>query len=236
MIENVNLPQIKEKLIEKLKNTGWDRGLYTFLISSRFDDLLFKLLREAQDGKRFVPQIKYIFRPFEVCHLTDVRVVIMGQDPYPYANVPDGLAFSCSLKPRVEKSLEIMFKAINETVYNKENISKDGNLQRWADQGVLLLNSALTTSMGVPGTHHKIWSPVIANVLDTIIFNKPDTCFVLIGKYAKDWDDYIPGSFMKIKLTHPAASAYNDVPWEHENCFNRVNQHLISLNQEPIVW
>jgi uracil-DNA glycosylase len=96
MLETVNLQEVKEKLYTRLKDAGWGDPLKTFVLSSDMDIILERLLDEARDNKRFVPQIRDVFKAFEVCPFDKTRVVIIGQDPYPYPEVPDGIAFSCS--------------------------------------------------------------------------------------------------------------------------------------------
>jgi uracil-DNA glycosylase len=235
-MEFINLDEVREKLVKKLENTGWDQKL-RFFCEEKLPPILTDLLREAQDGRRFVPKVAQIFRAFETCHFDKTRVVILGQSPYPYVGVPDGLAFSCTQKgKRVEKSLSLMFAQINKTVYDGKLICVDGNLERWANQGVLLLNCSLTTGVGSPENHMMRWKPMVAQVLDSLIFARPDTAFVFMGKHACSWEDYLPDNFLKIKTDHPAFAAYQKIEWDSKDCFNKINRYLESIKQEPITW
>ena len=234
MLENVNLQQVKDKLYNKLKDAGWGDYLKTFVLSSDMDKILERLLEEARDNKRFVPQMKDVFRAFEVCPFDKTKVVIFGQDPYPYPDVPDGIAFSCSKKGKIEVSLDLIFESIKETAV--PGYQGEPDLKRWSDQGVLLLNSALTTTVYKPGSHYLLWSPFIVSVIDALIWNKQDVIYVFLGSKAQEYADLIPGNNLKILLSHPASAAYNKKPWDCGDVWNKINTQLVKLNQEPIKW
>ena len=107
MTEQINLEEIKLKLIERLQPSGWATRLRGFLQSSDFDKILETLYKMREDGKRFTPPLKYVFRAFEECPVDKLKVIMIGQDPYPQLNVADGLAFSCSLTQKPQPSLKI---------------------------------------------------------------------------------------------------------------------------------
>ena len=233
-MEEVNLQEVKDKLFEKLKENGWGSQLINFIMTSDFDDILSFLLREAQDGKRFTPKVKHLFKAFEVCPFDKVNVVIIGQDPYPQINVADGIAFSCSNFGKVEKSLDYMFKSIHKTT---GSINNDPDLSRWSNQGVLLLNSALTTTIGKPGTHQLLWKPFIAYVLDYLVWNKPNLIYVFLGKKAQEFADLIPDNNYKIMVSHPASAAYNgDAEWDCNDMWNKINKYLEQDEKPRISW
>jgi uracil-DNA glycosylase len=233
-MEEVNLQEVKDKLYEKLKENGWGPQLVNFIMTSDFDDILCFLLREAQDGKRFTPRIKNLFKAFEVCPFDKVNVVIIGQDPYPQINVADGIAFSCSNFGKVEKSLDYIFKSIGKTT---GSINNDPDLSRWSNQGVLLLNSALTTTIGKPGTHQLLWKPFMAYVLDYLVWNRPNLIYVFMGKKAQDFADLIPDNNYKIMVSHPASAAYNEEPeWECADMWNKINKYLEQNERRRISW
>lgn len=237
MISSVNLQDVKEKLYSKLEISGWDNKLKFFLLGDEMDKVLSVLLKDAMDGKRFTPPIKYVFRAFEECHYDNVNVVIIGQDPYPQIDVADGLAFSCSLKDKTEVSLQHILKAINDSVpLENRDSNPTNNLDRWAKQGVLLLNSAFTCTIGKPGTHQLLWRPFLVNVLDALIWNKPDTIYVFLGKKAQDYMDLIPDISCKIAIEHPAAAAYKGAIWNYGDVFNKVNDCLTGQNKPKIIW
>jgi uracil-DNA glycosylase len=235
---SVNIEEIKEKLYTKLKPSGWGDKLKTFILSEDFDKVLKKLESEANEGRRFVPQMKYVFGAFEKCPYDKLRVVIVGQDPYPYLNVPDGMAFSCSLRGKPEASLRYMFKEINKTVYpGVEDYNPDPDLTRWAEQGVLLLNSALTTTVGNPGVHQIMWRPFMSFLFDILSWYNPGIIYVFMGKVAAQWGEVIPDNCYKIFTTHPASAAHASAEsWDSKDAFNEVNRILEKTNGEKIIW
>lgn len=233
MAEKVNVQEIKDKLYEKLKGTGWEK-LRTFMLSGDMDEILIKLIEDVEVGKRFTPPLKNVFKALEETHLDNVRVVIIGQDPYPQLNVADGIAFSCSNNKKVEKSLGFMFKSIKATV--DENYVGDPDLRCWTSQGVLLLNSALTTTIGKPGTHYLLWQPFIMYLLDVLTRTKKDIVYVFLGKKAQELVDLIPDSNHKIMVSHPASAAYNGTVWECNDMWNEINNYLDERGQQRISW
>lgn len=236
-VMTVNIEEIQTKLYNKLKPSGWGDKLKTFILSDDFVKIIQKLESEALDGKRFVPQMKYVFSAFEKCPYDKLRVVIIGQDPYPYLNVPDGMAFSCSLKGRPEASLRYMMEEIDRTVYDGEGRSMDPDLTRWADQGILLLNSALTTTISKPGVHQILWRPFMAFLLDILGWYNPGLIYVFMGKVAQQWAEGIPDNCHKLYTSHPASAAHmNADKWDSKDVFNEVNKLLMKMNGEKIIW
>ena len=237
MISSVNLQDVKQKLYKKLEISGWDDKLRSFLLGGEMDKILDTLLKEAMDSKRFTPPMKHVFRAFEECPYDKVNVVIIGQDPYPQIETADGLAFSCSIKDKPEVSLQHIFKAIKESVPEDcEDQNPTNNLDRWAKQGVLLLNSAFTTTIGKPGTHQLLWRPFLVNVIDSLIWNKPDIVYVFLGKKAQDYMDLIPDTGCKIAVEHPAAAAYKGSIWNYGDMFNKINECLDMQGKPKIIW
>ena len=238
MISSVNLQDVKEKLYKLLEGTVWDEKLRAFLLGTEMEKVLDTLLKEAMDGKRFTPPIKYLFRAFETCPFDKVDVVIIGQDPYPQLDIADGIAFSCSRQDKTEVSLRYMFNAIKDTVpqeYQDPNPTND--LKRWADQGVLLLNSGFTTTIGKPGTHQLLWRPFLVSVLDALVWNKPGITYVFLGKKAQDYMDLIPDNNCKVAASHPAAAGYTgSKTWDCDDMFNKINDCLAAQGKPKIIW
>ena len=239
-LNNVDLEEIKIKLYEKLKPSGWGDKLKTFIMSEDFDRILKFLLSEAQQGKRFTPVMKQLFRAFEECPYKDLMVVTISQDPYPQMRdgvpVSDGIPFSCSNTGVVEASLRYMFKEVEETVY-KDGYTWDPNLARWSNQGVLMLNCALTTTLGKTGQHYKIWEPFMTFIFDMLTRNNPNLVYVFLGKKAAEWSDSIPDNNHKIFASHPASAAYADAErWNSDDAFNKVNEYLQKAYNCKIVW
>ena len=238
MTQTVDLAQIKSKLIEKLTPSGWAIKLRGFIQSSDFDKILENLLQERDEGKRFTPPLKYAFRAFEECPISDLKVVIIGQDPYPHFGVADGIAFSCGLTGKPQPSLKNMFEAIEEKVYQGYPSHQDPDLSRWSKQGVLLLNTALTTQVEKVGTHYEIWKDFIMYLLDMLSLTNSGLIFILLGAKAQELEPVIGQNHYVLKASHPASAAYTKSTWDCNDVFNKANEILTQNNgsQFQIIW
>ena len=238
MTQTVDLAEIKCKLIEKLTPSGWATKLRGFIMSSDFDKILDNLLQERDAGKRFTPPLKYTFRAFEECPEKELKVVMIGQDPYPHMGVADGIAFSCGLTGKPQPSLKNMFEAIEETVFQGYPTHQDPDLTRWANQGVLMLNSALTTQIDKVGTHYDIWKDFIMYVLDMLSLTNSGLIFMLLGAKAHELESVIGQNHYILKASHPASAAYTKTVWDCNDIFNKANEILAKNNgpQYKIDW
>lgn len=235
--ETINLEDVQSKLYERLKLSGWADKLKGFILSDDFHKILRVLLTEAQDNKRFTPPLKQLFRAFEECPYDKLKVVMLGQDPYPYQGVADGLTLSCSNDRKVQSSLKYVFKEIEDTVYPQEGYTWEPDLARWSNQGILLLNIALTTTINKTGQHYLLWQPFLAYLFDILTFNNPGLVYVFMGRKAQDWMKSIPDNNWKITCTHPAFAAYNAMEkWDSDNMFNKVSQLVEKNFKEKIIW
>ncbi len=235
-LNNVDLNEVKSKLYENLKASGWGDKLKTFILSSEFQSILENLLYEAQQGKRFSPPVKQIFRAFEQCPIDKVKVVFISQDVYTQPYVADGIPFSCSNTGRPESPLKYIFKAIEDTVYT-EGYNPDPDLARWSNQGVLMLNCALTTTIHKIGAHYDLWKPFLSFLFDYLLINKPGLIYVFIGRKSEEWMDLLPEDALKLTVSHPASASYKELPfWDCKNIFNEINSMLVKQNNEKITW
>jgi uracil-DNA glycosylase len=223
MTETVDLAAIKCKIIEKLNASGWSQKLRGYLQSADFDNVLIKLLEERDSGNRFTPPLKYVFRAFEECPYDKLKVVIVGQDPYPYMGVADGIAFSCSLS-KPQPSLVKMFEDIEHTVHQGFPTYQDPDLKRWSNQGVLMLNTALTCQIDKVGSHYHIWNDFIMYLMDMLNLTSSGLIFILMGKQAQELEPYISENHHILKTSHPASAAYSKGKWECNNVFNKANE------------
>lgn len=234
---DIDLEEIRIKLYNKVKDSGWADKLKTFILSSDFMKILSQLKTESDKNEKFTPKIKYLFRLFEECPYNKLKLIIFAQDPYPYLNIADGIAFSCSLKGSPEASLNYIFKELNDTVYKDAHKKHDPDLARWSNQGVLLLNTSLTTSVNKIGKHYELWKPFIIFLLDIISTEHPNLVYVFIGKKTEDWITFIPEESITLTCTHPASAAYNEKEsWNSGDIFNKINEVLVEQNKEKIIW
>ncbi len=145
----IDINILRDNLNAKLKDSGWDRMLSPYVNGLSFDHIMNTLIQNVESGKRFTPKFKDVFNGFYECPYKDLKVVIVGQDPYPQLGVADGIAFSCSRKGKAEKSLQYILKALGDE-------DGDVNLKRWSNQGVLLINTAFTVEINKIGSHYGI--------------------------------------------------------------------------------
>lgn len=237
MSQKLDIEEIKDKIYKKLEPSGWARVLRTFIYSTDFENIIMQLAKQAQDGKRFTPPIKNWFRAFEECPYDELKVVIVGQDPYPGIHQADGIAFSLKDADSIQPSLEYIFNAINKTVYNGVNACVNKDLTRWANQGILLLNTALTTQIGRPGQHHIIWKPFIAYLFDHLTWSSNGLVYIYMGKQAQLWVDTVNDNNYKFTVTHPAAASYNNLSeWDCKNVFQQTSEIVKKNYNFDLEW
>lgn len=236
---DVNLEDIRMKLYERLKPSGWADKLKTFLLSDYFMRILERLYKESQLKSHFTPELKYLFRAFEECPYKDLQLVFVGQSPYPYQNVADGVAFSCSRTPKIEKSLQYMFKEIEKQIYPDGGYVWDGDLKRWSNQGILMLNAALTTPLGKPEAHQELWKPFMAFLFDMLQTYNPGLVYVFTGNKAKEYISHLDerDEVNIITASHPASAAYDKLEnWNSDNLFIKASDRVKKQFGTDIIW
>jgi uracil-DNA glycosylase len=242
-IPNKLTPQeYASKMYEMLKPSGWHNVLKGFLLSEDFVHIIKVLENCVAEDQRFTPPLKQVFRAFMECPYDTTNVIIVGQDPYPQLGVADGIAFSCGNTKKPEASLRYIFKNVNKTVYNdqKDITTFDPDLSRWSKQGILMLNTSLTTEIGKIGKHIPIWDPFNKYLIDMLNANDKEYIWVLMGKQAQQNEDLIDNILNNtqiLKCSHPASAAYQkSSEWDSNNIFNQVNDALKAANKPKIVW
>ena len=237
MSDKINIQEIKDKLYAKLKESGWARKLRGFIYSGDFDDIINQLINETKKDKRFTPTFKDLFRFFEECPYDDLKVVILGPEPYKELNVADGIAFSCSKTMKPEHALEYMFRAIDDTVYPDNGNKWNPDLKRWSSQGMLLLNISLTTQINNQGKHFSIWKPFITYLLDVLNSDNNGLVYIFVGSKTQEWTDYINENNYKLICTHPISAAYKgDKKWNCNDVFNKTSKIIKNNYNYDIVW
>jgi uracil-DNA glycosylase len=126
-----------------------------------------------------------------------------------------------------------MFEAIEETVYQGFPTYQDPDLTRWANQGVLLLNTALTCQIDKIGSHYHIWNEFVMYVFDMLNFTNSGLIFVLLGAKAQELESIIGPNHYILKASHPASAAYTKTTWDCNNVFERVNEIIEANNGKP---
>lgn len=181
------------------------------------------------------PPPKNIFRAFELCPFDNVEVVILGQDPYHGPGQANGLCFAVSEGVPLPPSLQNIFKEIESDVGPLKN--RTGDLERWAKQGVLLLNATLTVQARTAGSHQgKGWEEFTDAVIRKLSDERQTIVFILWGNYAKAKGAHIDRTkHLIIESAHPSPfSAYNG--FFGSKPFSKANAYLASHNKTPINW
>jgi len=188
----------------------------------------------AEDPRVFPPE-ELIFNAFEHCHFNDVRVVILGQDPYHGYGQAHGLSFSVPEDTRIPPSLQNIYKEIATDM--DTNIPQSGNLERWANQGALLLNSTLTVEESNAGSHQGLgWEQFTDAVIQKISDEKDHVVFLLWGKYAQEKGKNIDTK-KHLVLTSPHPSPFS----AHKGFFgcrhfSKTNEYLEKNGRKKIEW
>ena len=230
------IEEIKQKMFDKLEPSGWGRIFKSFIFSTEFTNILSELYRLSVTDKRFTPPLKQVFRAFEECPYDELKVVVMGQDPYPQLGVADGIAFSCSNTDKLQPSLRFILDEVNRTVYNSHPQSTDVDLKRWSNQGILMLNTALTTEIGKIGGHYEIWKPFTAYLLDSLNNYNSGLVYVYMGKKAEEWSSLTNDNNYKFFVKHPASAAYNGSKWDSMDVFNEISKLVTDNTGNIINW
>jgi uracil-DNA glycosylase len=210
------------------------------VLSEEFEKPYFKQLasfvKSEYSTKRCFPKGSEIFAAFNHCHFEDVKVVIIGQDPYHGFGQANGLCFSVNDGIPFPPSLINIFKEI-ENDLNKP-FPKTGNLERWADQGVLLLNATLTVRESEAGSHqNKGWETFTDAVIQKVSDEKEHVVFLLWGGFAKKKGAKINRSKHHVLETgHPSPLSANRGLWFGNRHFSKTNAYLQSLGKKPIEW
>ena len=228
----IDLPQKITGLKAKLKNTGWEHILYPYLDSESFYNTLTKLVTMVQNGTRFTPKMKNWFRSFEICHYNNMKVIFIGQDPYPQVDVADGISFSCSNTMKEQPSLRHIFNSLEKQYPEYE---RNPDLSRWAEQGVLMLNTALTVEINKIGSHYSLWHTFTTGLLNGINKNNSQLVVVLLGKKAQEWRKLLNNQII-IEVEHPAAAAYKGGVWNDQDLFIRINDILKQQGKSLVEW
>lgn len=189
----------------------------------------------------YTPHTRDIFKAFWMTPLDKVRVVIYGQDPYPGWSNDDytaqGYAFGVRRNDAIPPSLRNIYLQIEKNLGDKFEIPSHGDLTKWADQGVLLLNTALTCFLSSKNSHAGIWKPFIYKVISAIKEKKPNAIHVLWGKEAQTLVQYLGDSTI-LMASHPSplsASRGRDAFFK-SNHFTRINEILSKTPEGPIDW
>ncbi len=215
--------------------SSWKDELQSEFDKPYFEKIVHFLKAERQAGKTVYPPGKLIFNAFDTTTFSNVKVVIIGQDPYHNPGQAHGLSFSVPDGVAPPPSLINIFKELQSDLGIE--IPRTGNLEKWAKQGVLLLNASLTVESNKPMSHSEIgWHIFTDEVIKHISLHKEHIVFMLWGKFAQNKSSLIdPSRHLILKAAHPSPlSAYNGF----FGCghFSKANRWLAEHGAKPIDW
>lgn len=210
------------------------------ILQGEFDKPYFKELitfvKKEYAQHQCFPEENQIFSAFDFCSFDDLKVVIIGQDPYHDVGQANGLCFSVNDGVKHPQSLKNIFKEIEIDL--GKSTSKSGNLERWAQQGVLLLNATLTVRAHTAGSHQKKgWEQFTDAVIQQISDEKEDIVFLLWGGFAKKKGKKIDkNKHYVLETGHPSPLSANRGYWFGNKHFGKVNEFLTNKNSKAIDW
>jgi len=215
---------------------SWAQMLKGEFEKEYFAELTAFVKKEYKEGTVY-PAPKNIFRAFDLCPFDKVKVVILGQDPYHGVKQANGLAFGVEDSQAIPPSLQNIFKEIASDCGYQMSTKSSGDLTRWAEQGVLLLNATLTVRAHNAGSHQgRGWEEFTDAVIRALSEERAGLVFMLWGNYAKAKGAHIDRSkHLVLEAPHPSpfSAASGFFGCKH---FSKANDYLISHNEIPINW
>ena len=208
-------------------------------LQNEFDKPYFKQLtdfvRQEYSTKTVYPPAKLIFNAFDSCPFNEVKVVIVGQDPYHEPGQAHGLCFSVNDGIKIPPSLINIYKEIHDDLKLETPLS--GNLERWANQGVLLLNATLTVRAHQAGSHqNKGWEEFTDVVINKLSTEREHLVFILWGAYAQRKGAAIDTKrHLVLKSPHPSPLSAHRGFFGNKH-FSTTNKYLITNGKKPIDW
>lgn len=213
---------------------SWRERLQPEFDAPYFEQLT-DFVRHEYATTRVYPPGREMFAAFEACPFERVKVVILGQDPYHEPGQAHGLCFSVNDGVPFPPSLQNIFKEIHDDIDTP--IPMSGNLTRWANQGVLLLNATLTVRAHQAGSHqNRGWERFTDAVIHRLAEEREHLVFILWGAYAQRKGEFIDrAKHLVLQSPHPSPlSAHRGFFGNHH--FSRTNEYLMAHGMEPILW
>jgi uracil-DNA glycosylase len=217
-------------------NSSWQTILSDEIEKPYFLELMDFVDQEYQNSVCFPPK-ELIFSAFNTCSFENVKVVIIGQDPYHGDGEANGLSFSVNDSVRIPPSLRNIFREINSD-FDSIFMPNSGNLMAWAQQGILLLNASLTVRKDNPNSHkHLKWNLFTDAVIQKISDEKENVVFMLWGSFAQKKGAKINREkHLVLESGHPSPMSANQGKWFGNKHFSQANLYLENNNLEPIHW
>ena len=223
-------------MLTSFLNSSWKTILDDELQKTYFKNLMVSVSEEFNNMVCFPPK-ELIFSAFNQCDFENIKVVFIGQDHYHGEGEANGLCFSVNDSVKIPPSLRNIFREINsdfDTIFTPNS----GNLERWAQQGVLLLNATLTVKKDQPNSHkHLDWDLFTNAVIKKISDEKTDVVFLLWGNFAQKKGLKIDRTkHLVLESGHPSPMSANQGKWFGNKHFSKTNVYLKSKGIEAINW
>lgn len=219
-----------------LLNSDWTYFLQEELEQSYFIDLMQIIEHEYQNNICYPPK-HLIFSAFNQCPIDQLKVVILGQDPYHGEGEANGLSFSVNDGVKIPPSLRNIYRELTDDL-DHIFMPASGNLEDWAKQGVLLLNSSLTVRKDQPNSHKNLdWSHFTDAVIEKIASQKKHLVFLLWGSFAQKKGSKIDKTqHLVLESGHPSPMSANQGKWFGNKHFSQTNHYLVEKGKQPIEW
>lgn len=213
----------------------WKQVLSEIINTEEFEQLRQQLYTEKKAGKLFFPPGKDIFRAYQVTPFSQVKVVILGQDPYHGPGQAHGLSFSVPAGVKPPPSLVNIYKELESDVNFRR--PTHGNLEKWARQGVFLLNAMLTVRANEPASHQNIgWQFFTDATIRLLSEKREHLVFILWGAFAQKKSSLINAQkHLVLKAPHPSPFSANNGFFGCKH-FSQTNVYLVQHGKEPIDW
>lgn len=196
-----------------------------------------KMVNNLYHTQSVMPKYKDIFKAFHLCPYNNLKIIFLGQDPYPQKGVATGILFGNKENTKeLSPSLEVIKEACIDYTIPHSPIIFDVTLESWAKQGILMLNSSLTVQENKPGSHSLIWRPFISKTLQKCSERETGLVYVLFGREAQSFKPYINSKYNDIlEIRHPAYYARTNTKLPTQ-LFKYINQLMLSRYGVPIKW
>jgi uracil-DNA glycosylase len=214
----------------------WKSILSTEIEKNYFSDLM-KLVEQEYKNNTCYPPEDLIFSAFDYCSFSNLKMVILGQDPYHGEGEANGLSFSVNDGIKIPPSLRNIYREICDDL-ESIFLPTSGNLESWAQQGVLLLNASLTVRKDSPNSHkHLKWNIFTDAVIQKISEEKEGVVFLLWGNFAQKKGSKIDRSkHLVLESGHPSPMSANQGKWFGNKHFSKSNAYLKENNKQEIIW
>ena len=213
------------------------KALFDKVSAKEYAKTLKSFLDDEYKNHTIYPPRDMVYQAFKLTKPSDLKVVIIGQDPYHNPGQAMGLSFSVPRGMRIPPSLVNIYKEIEDDLGIKMNFNS-GDLTHWAEQGVLLLNAYLTVRAGAPLSHAKEeYVSFMADVMRFIDKLDQPIVFLLWGGFAKKFESFITNpKHIALTACHPSPMAANHGGWFGNRHFSQCNAYLVDHGVEPIDW